>query len=109
MIRIGMLAAVVASLVACAIKEENLPEAYGRAACSKYRQCEKAEYEDNYSEFSDCVDDQADVVEFLSDAADLVNQEYNAKEAGECVRAVRGMSCDDWGDELPPECDNVWG
>lgn len=109
MIRIGMLAAVVASLVACAIKEENLPEAYGRAACSKYRQCEKAEYEDNYSEFNDCVDDLAEFVEFGSDAADLLNQEYNAKEAGECVRAVRSMDCDDWGDDQPDVCNEVWG
>ena len=90
-----------ALLTACAVPEENFADAFGRAACARYSQCEKDTFEEVYDDIDACADDVSALMELGMDAADLLNQEYDGTEGAECIRDIRTTSCDDFSfDEL---------
>jgi hypothetical protein len=104
-----LVAGALTAAAGCAIEEEDFPEAYGSAWCSKYRQCERADYEADYDDKDECDADAAEVMDVVSDAADLFGGEYDAEVARECVNAVRGASCEEWQDgDFGGNCDDVW-
>lgn len=90
---IGLL---VSSLVACAIPEEDFPEIFGKEACKRLEECDKGWYESNYEDDrAECIDDQADLADFLLDAGDLLGNEYDPAKGRDCVRNLRQASCGD--------------
>lgn len=79
----------------CAIEEADFPESYGKAACSRYKECDKGDYESNYSSKDACVEDFADVADFILDAGDLLGADYSPELGRECINEIRSASCEE--------------
>jgi len=86
------------SLVACAPSEEQFPDAYARAVCSKLEKCDRADYEQAYASKDECVDDWSAAAEWLLDLGDLLGQEYSPSLAADCLSSIRRASCAEFDD-----------
>jgi hypothetical protein len=95
--RFLFVAALIPTLVACAVHEEDFPEAYGEAICTQIESCND-DYADIYETDEDCVDLWAVAGDLILFGGNLTDQEYSAKGAGACARNIKRASCDDFED-----------
>lgn len=85
-------------LVACAIPEEDFPEAYGHTVCDRLEECDRGDYEAAYEDRAACVDQWAEFADTLLDAADLLGQEYSPEQGRDCLQEIRRASCSEFVD-----------
>lgn len=93
-----------ALLVACAVPVEDLPDDLAVAVCDKAEQCDDLD-----TSHANCVSFWSGVADLWVAAAEAQNYEYDAGAGGACVRAIRGLSCDENDDfDFDAECGDVW-
>ncbi len=91
-------------LAACAVPVEDLPEDLATAVCDKAEECDDLD-----SSHANCVSLWTGLVNVWIDVAEAQNYAYDAGAGGACVRAVRGLSCDDNEEfDFDAECGDVW-
>ena len=84
-------------------------EARAEAECARIRTCERGQFEAEWRDDEDCVDDQAEAIDENNDDLDDADCRYVAEEAGACVRRIAGLSCESWFEgESGLACDLVW-
>lgn len=101
-----ILAALSASLIGCAIEEDDFPDAYAAEFCDRMEECDVDNFNELWSDEADCESDAADVVELWLDLGDLAGETYDGAKGRDCVSDLKGLTCDeiDAGDH---ECD-LW-
>jgi len=81
-------------LVGCTPTPANFLAKSSEIGCSRYEECEKASFEDAYTDHGDCVeetlDDYQDYYDCLAEECD-----FDPKDATDCLAAVRADDCDD--------------
>ncbi len=85
-------------LSACDPTEEEFPEAYAKAVCSKLKKCDRADYEQSYDDKNECVEAWAGGAEWILDLGDLLGAEYSEALAGDCLSEIRRASCAEFDD-----------
>ncbi|MCB9745765.1 MAG: hypothetical protein H6740_24535 [Alphaproteobacteria bacterium] len=90
-----LLASSLVLLTACAIEEADFPEKFGQASCSRYKECDKGDYESRFDSKEECVNDYADVADFILDAGDLFGADYNPEKGRDCITEIRSATCED--------------
>jgi hypothetical protein len=100
------LALLALSLMACAIPEEDFPDAYAKAACDRQEECNADGYANRWDSDVECEESWADLAELLLDVGDLFGETYDPAKGRECVRDLKTLSCDELEDG-DHECD-VW-
>lgn len=95
----GLLAAaLIPTLVACSVPEEDFPEEYGKTVCKQLKKCDKGDYESAYDDDEDCRDDWAEVADFILDLGDLGGQTYSEEKATDCLQSAKQASCAEFED-----------
>ncbi len=95
-----------ATLVACAIDEEDFPDTYGEEWCERFLECDSDTYDDLWSSDEECQEDAAEVVELWLDLGDLAGETYDGDKGRDCVNDLNSLSCDEIEDG-DHECD-LW-
>ncbi len=73
------------------------------AACDSYKTCERADYDNRWSNKGECVDDLDDL--FGGDCYLENCDTFVANEANACLSGVRAAECND---DTPASCSDVW-
>ncbi len=105
----GAVALGFALLSGCAIAEQDFPDVYAGAVCSKLKKCDRADFDESYESMSDCEANFIDAADAAGDFLQALGLDYNEENARDCVQAVRGAECEGFGETvLPDACDDVW-
>ena len=94
--RFWLVAALIPALVACAVPEEDFPQAYGKTMCKQLSECNQDDYEEQYADRSVCRDEWTDIGDSILDLGDLLGQTYSEEKATECLSAIKAASCEDF-------------
>lgn len=95
----GLLAAaLIPTLVACAVPEEDFPEEYGKTVCKRLEECDRGDYEESFSSDEECQNDLADVADTALDLADLLGEQYNEDLGRDFINELRTSSCEEFDD-----------
>jgi hypothetical protein len=87
------------AVVLCAgpIDEADFPEVYAKAECAKMKKCDRADWEERFTDQKDCI---AEVSEFAEDVVDLVTIfcDYDGDIARTSINELKGQNCEEWND-----------
>ncbi|MFT5585516.1 MAG: hypothetical protein ACI9VR_003108 [Cognaticolwellia sp.] len=108
--RFLLVAALIPTLVACSVPEEDFAEAYGETICKQLSKCQQADYEATYEDNDcedprDCVPTRDICVDIWGDIGDLIlfggnllGQDYSEENATDCLTEIRRASCEEFED-----------
>lgn len=100
--------ALIALATACSIDRDDFPDAAADALCDRYRECERADFEDDYADMGECIDDWAAFVDDVLDVEEAFGGEYDADVGRDCISAIRSADCNDLDEALnSSDCDVV--
>ena len=95
------------SFLGCALflSEDNFPDQYAAALCSRYQECLKGAFEAEYDDDMDeCIDDGADLFDDIDNDCD-----FDPDEGADCLDSIRSISCGDMvEDGIGDDCDKVY-
>ncbi|HND34056.1 MAG TPA: hypothetical protein PLA94_28845 [Myxococcota bacterium] len=82
-------------LLSCASTTESFWAQAGTLSCSRYEECDKADFEDQYDDQADCREEFADYAEDVMDCLDEGDCEYDPKDGAEVLSDYRKADCND--------------
>jgi hypothetical protein len=89
-------------LAAC-VGDIESPDDYAtkraEAMCQRIERCQQGEFERDYSNRDECVEDNAAVIQDEIEFLDLLDCTYLPDHAGLCVSRIRQLSCEEWFEE----------
>lgn len=102
----------VAGLMACVpgeIAEDRFPAIAADAFCNRYQECARGAFQSAYFGMADCQRELESGLEDLASVADDLACDYSEAGAGDAVRELLEMDCEDFyeGDYLN-DFDKVW-
>jgi hypothetical protein len=100
-------AALLVSLAACAIPEDEFPDRAAGAWCRKAAACGELEDRFGSDDVSECIDDVEDVFGAVATGASFFGCDYDPETAGSCVAAFSSGDCGVL-DNNPDPCEEVY-
>lgn len=94
--KLSLLATVLLLLTACGITEENLSTKYARAVCHQEKRCQQGDFERQWSDMGDCIDEVDGFFEDVQDYFALLECELDEKSARRYLHDLRGASCEEY-------------
>ena len=96
-------------LLACCVTEDNYLVKLGNVWCDRQEECNRADFEREYRDHKDCLDDFLDTWEPVQDCAMEAGCEYNPEEVRACRTQLRTESCEDFDDgDWNRDCDDTY-
>ena len=89
--------------------EDNYPDTLARHGCSKFKECERADFDEQYTSLGDCTEEAAEDLRDWQDCYLDAGCEYDAEQARTCSGAIKGETCEDWAQgESNNDCDEIY-
>ena len=97
------------ALVGCGALEHNeYVQELAEGTCSKIKSCALGQFESEYRDYDDCVDEVADNIDEFDDNLPRAC-DFDGEEARRCVSRVRSMGCEEYAEGATSmACDLVW-
>ena len=78
------------------IDEQAFAKQAAQVLCNRIRECNRAQYELSYFGEGDCEDEQQAALDLVVDGASDIGCDYDAAGAGEALRDINDMGCQDF-------------
>ncbi|MFH1464735.1 MAG: hypothetical protein ABIO70_10145 [Pseudomonadota bacterium] len=92
-------------LVGCGVNEDNFAARFARLYCSQAEECYEDEFDEEYDDFGECLDDATAIMEDTQDYFEaLCEIDYDL--ATECYSDAKAMDCDEIEEGQQPDACN---
>lgn len=89
--------------------EDNYPDTVAKQGCKRYKECERADFDNDYTSLGDCTEETAHDLRDFQDCYIDAGCEYDAEQAKICSKALRTESCEDWSEGAANnDCDELY-
>lgn len=96
-----------AVLAGCTPSAKGFGDASIKLSCNRIEECNKADFDANFSSQSDCNESLSKNSSKVTDCQ-AAACDYNAKAAGKCLSGVKKQSCEDFNSITISDCNNVY-
>jgi hypothetical protein len=76
---------------ACGTSEKSFPKDFSTEVCKKLDECSKGQFDSEWDNVGECVDD---YVDYLED--DYEDCDFDQDQGAECLQSMRQSDCDDF-------------
>ncbi len=103
------LALLLVVIAAGCISEGNYTKSLSKESCQRSRECFRAEFDDEYSDLNDCVEESTETLDDLDSCYASAGCDFDVAKAKACRKAIGAATCEDFIDGVDDDsCDEIY-